>query len=273
MITAAILFLNGFIFTKIFVKMSLKMLIESGITYPNYKGVPIPASMGISIILGTICASLLLTVLGLIQPEFMNQYVLMATIIGIIGMVDDFTYPNNHSKGFKGHIRNFMKGNLTTGMLKAVFGFTVACVVSLFLSTDFINVILNTMIISFTTNLLNLLDTRPLRAIKAYGIIMIFILFTSDIILAGYVVIGAIVAYFPVEKNEQGMLGDSGSNFLGALAGMHLVLTYENIYIRLFLFIFVFLLNLLSEKYSFSAIIENNSVLRYIDYLGRKKEH
>jgi UDP-N-acetylmuramyl pentapeptide phosphotransferase/UDP-N-acetylglucosamine-1-phosphate transferase len=232
----------------------------------------IPGSMGISIILGAICASFFLTVIGFIQPKIMNQYLLMATIIGIIGILDDFTYMNDGSKGFKGHIRNLIKGNLTTGTLKAIFGFIVAGVVSLLISTDFINIILNTMIISLTTNLLNILDTRPLRAIKGYGIIMIFILLTSGIISANYVIIGAIAAYLPIERNEQGMLGDSGSNFLGALAGMNLVIAYKNIYIRLFIFIVVFLLNLFSEKYSFSAIIENNSVLRTIDFLGRKKE-
>jgi len=249
----------------------MQLLLESGQTLPNYQGIVIPNSMGICLIVGSLSAAAIMTFASFLEIEMVSRFFLFPSIVGMAGIIDDFA-GNRNSKGFKGHIGNLIKGRLTTGSLKAIIGLIVSSSVSLNISTNMTDIILNTMIISLSANLLNLLDTRPVRSIKGYLIILICLIFADYFIVENFIILGAITAYLPVEINEQGMMGDSGSNFLGTIAGINLVLISKSLYVRILIFVIVLVLNLISEKYSFSSIIEHNPILRYIDNIGRKKD-
>ena len=66
------------------------------------------------------------------------------------------------------------------------------------------------------------------------------------------------------------MLGDCGANALGA--GLGTAAAGSSRTVRLAVLIVVVALNLVSERYSFTALIEANPLLRRIDRLGRPRE-
>jgi UDP-N-acetylmuramyl pentapeptide phosphotransferase/UDP-N-acetylglucosamine-1-phosphate transferase len=74
---------------------------------------------------------------------------------------------------------------------------------------------------------------------------------------------------FPGDLREKFMLGDAGSNVLGAVVGLGLVLG-TSFWWRLGVLAVMLVLNVLSEKYSFSKAIASNRVLNWIDSIGRK---
>ena len=74
---------------------------------------------------------------------------------------------------------------------------------------------------------------------------------------------------FPGDLREKFMMGDAGSNVLGAVIGLGLVLG-TSFWWRLGVLVLMLALNILSEMVSFSEVIASNRVLNWLDSLGRK---
>jgi hypothetical protein len=108
-------------------------------------------------------------------------------------------------------------------------------------------------------NFLNQLDTRPGRALKAY--------------LAGAVLVrapvGVAVLLLPYDLRERAMLGDAGSNALGAMLGLSSVsrLTERARWLAIGALAG---LTLLGERRSPSELIERRPGLSQVDRLGRR---
>jgi UDP-N-acetylmuramyl pentapeptide phosphotransferase/UDP-N-acetylglucosamine-1-phosphate transferase len=115
------------------------------------------------------------------------------------------------------------------------------------------------LLVGLSANFLNQLDTRPGRALKAY--------------LAGALVVGAptrsAVFLLPYDLREKVMLGDAGSNALGAMLGLSSVsrLTGRSRWLAIGALAG---LTLLGERRSLGALIERTPVLRTLDGLGRQ---
>ena len=116
------------------------------------------------------------------------------------------------------------------------------------------------------TNLLNLLDLRPGRAIKFY-LCLLFILGLSSFFTGAHhwfalmlPLIGTVIGYFPFDLKACSMMGDAGSNVLGISVGMLAVsqLDYQG---KLIVLVFLILIHWFTEKYSLSTIIANNRLL------------
>ena len=113
-----------------------------------------------------------------------------------------------------------------------------------------------------SANLLNQLDTRPGRALKAF--------------LVGSVVVGArprratvlAVLLAPYDLREMSMLGDAGSNAFGAVLGLESVrrLTGRR---RMGAIVALAAVTLVGERRSLGALIESTPGLRALDSLGR----
>ncbi|MGH2809563.1 MAG: hypothetical protein ACRDIA_01635, partial [Actinomycetota bacterium] len=73
------------------------------------------------------------------------------------------------------------------------------------------------------------------------------------------------------DLTERGVLGDGGSNLLGAVAGSALVLALD-VGGRSVLALGLAVLTLLSERYSFTAAIDSTPPLRWLDRLGRQPD-
>ena len=110
--------------------MVWNMLYKSNTLDLNYRNEEIPSCMGL-LFLFVQCISVSVILL-LTQDNVVHiiSYLFAFTLIGLTGLLDDLIGDKN-VKGFKGHIKSFFKGNLTTGGTKAGIGFFVALFVSI----------------------------------------------------------------------------------------------------------------------------------------------
>lgn len=280
----AILFALGFLGTYFMIPLFKSMLVNGNVIRPNYKNEMIPVGMGIvflpmiiinSIILGFVTLNNIWFVsssnynLNIVWLLCLALYIFSMMAMFFAGALDDLI-GNRNVSGLKGHFKSLFKGELTTGGFKALFGGFVGLVVSVCISSSIVDIIINTLIIALSTNLMNLFDLRPGRAIKAYLVIMIPIYIT----LTGYtkvfplLILPNVLAYFNTDLKARGMMGDTGSNVLGISIGVLMALGY-GIKVRLAWLVFLILMHLITEKFSLTKIIEKNRVLKFIDNLGR----
>lgn len=163
-----------------------------------------------------------------------------------IGLADDAW--SGPERGFRAHLR----AGRTTGVLKLVGIPLVGLVRTRSIS--------GALLVALSANFLNQLDTRPGRALKAY--------------LLGATAVGAprglAVLLLPYDLREMGMLGDSGSNGLGAVLGLYSVnqFTGRGRWVAIGALAG---LTLLGEARSLGELIERTSGLRELDSLGRRK--
>jgi hypothetical protein len=166
------------------------------------------------------------------------------TVVSIIGAADDAW--SGPERGFHAHLR----ARRTTGVLKLVGIPAVGLLATRTVS--------GALLVGLSANMLNQLDTRPGRALKAY--------------LAASLVLGSprgvAVLLLPYDLREMAMLGDAGSNGLGALLGLSSVsrLTGRGRWLAIGALAG---LTLLGERRSLGALIERTPLLRDLDALGR----
>lgn len=213
---------------------------------------------------------------------------------GLLGAVDDFA-ESGASKGLRGHLGALARGNVTTGALKVIgipFASVVACAL---LRTDaktpvgrFADAVLAGGVVAGTANLLNLLDLRPGRALKA-GLVMVSGQTLIDMlpsargectntalqserdVSSGKLfsgVLGTTATLLRDDLAGSTMLGDAGANALGAAIGMRSALTASRPRLICELAILA-ALTLASERVSFTRVIESTPGLRRFDALGR----
>nr|WP_330403204.1 hypothetical protein [Clostridioides difficile] len=164
-----ILLLTGLFGTYAVIPLFKNLLINGNVLRPNYKKDMIPVSMGIVFLPMIVINGI---ILAFFTTEFKDLAYIFMFMFGMIsmffaGILDD-VIGNRDVSGLKGHFKSLFKGSLTTGGFKALFGGFVGLIVSVAISKDIIDIIVNTLIIALSTNLMNLLDLRPGRAIKAY---------------------------------------------------------------------------------------------------------
>jgi hypothetical protein len=168
------------------------------------------------------------------------------TAVAAIGLVDDLW--SGPERGFLGHL----KARRTTGVLKLAGIPLVGLLATRKLS--------GALLVGLAANFLNQLDTRPGRALKAY-------LVAAPLVGAPA---GTAVLLLPYDLREQVMLGDSGSNALGAMLGLSSVsrLTGTSRWLAIGALAG---LTLLGERRSLGELIERTPGLRTFDRLGRQQ--
>ena len=193
---------------------------------------------------------------------------------GAVGLYDDIvgTRPEQKAyKGFKGHLGALKDGRVTSGLVKIAGMGSAAVVASALLprkNKNLVDVVLGAGLIAGMANLLNLLDLRPGRALKAGTLIGAPLsVGAKGGIAAGAT--GAAVGLLPQDLKEEIMLGDAGANALGALLGVSMAARSSR-WIKAGLLGVIAGLTLASEKVSFTKVIERTPVLREIDEWGRR---
>jgi UDP-N-acetylmuramyl pentapeptide phosphotransferase/UDP-N-acetylglucosamine-1-phosphate transferase len=139
-----------------------------------------------------------------------------------------------------------------------VGGGFIALFTACFLSGGWLNIILNTLILALCTNMLNLLDLRPGRAIKGWMIMLGLVIAASrgqiDWIMTAPL-LGAVLWYFGYDLKARAMMGDAGSNVLGLALGFvavsSLPLTGRSVFL-----VFLLALHIYTEKYSLSTTLK-----------------
>jgi UDP-N-acetylmuramyl pentapeptide phosphotransferase/UDP-N-acetylglucosamine-1-phosphate transferase len=197
---------------------------------------------------------------------------------GAVGLYDDVVggRPGQQAKGFRGHLTALRHGRVTSGLVK-IAGVGVAGLAAAALLPGApgrrpphraLEVLLGAGVIAGTANLVNLLDLRPGRAVKA-GLLLGTPLLRgpAGTIVAGPV--GAAAALLPDDLDERIMLGDAGANALGALIGVALA-SRTGLLGRAALLAGLAGLTAVSERVSFTEVIARTPGLRELDALGRR---
>ena len=262
------------IFISIFVSFIIKkliysMLMNSSAIRKNYLGQDTPVGMGMIFPISLICS---LTILYLFYPLTKTMYTFLFGIVFVsfLGLIDDLL-GNRNTTGLKGHIGKLLHFELTTGGLKAIMGGVLSILVSIPFQDTFFSIIFNGIIIALFTNLINLLDLRPGRAIKfyfIYGIILLFLFYKQRDFYLLVVITITTILYFPMDVKAKAMMGDTGSNTLGFTLGFFTSI-YFNAPYKIIIFILLIVVHLYAEKSSITKLIENNRILNFIDQLGR----
>jgi len=251
----------------------------------NHRGEPVSLLGGPAVAAGVLAG-------GLVGAPSARDGVALAvatTSATAFGLVDDLTEDREGTvrKGLRGHLGALARGEVTTGGLK-VLGIGAGALVAAALSRPhdrlpagrgaaaavrLADVAADGALIAATANLVNLLDLRPGRALKAAAIAA-----APAAVLGGRggatsaAVLGAAVAELPDDLAERDMLGDSGANAVGAVLGTAAVQGCPRP-VRLALLAGVVALTVASEKVSFTQVIARTPVLRELDAWGRRPAH
>ncbi|MDI9484514.1 MAG: hypothetical protein QM372_03465 [Bacillota bacterium] len=227
----------------------------------NYLEEAVPTGLGTAFVL----SGALLIIARSREERYAAPFAYLLLFFAILGLLDDFCGEETR-KGFRGHLAG---RGLSTGALKAWGGMAVSLAAAAALGSGWFQLVLNALIIALTANFLNLLDVRPGRAGKVFLILgfPLFLIRTDSLgPLLG--MLWAVMGFLPWDLRRAVMMGDAGSNPLGAVLGLACVLALP-LTARILLVLVLLALNILSERISFSKVIESNPVLSYLDKLGR----
>lgn len=267
----------------------------------NHADSPVTLREGPALVAGSSAG---LVIRALSQPDRRRESLAVAVAVlgsGLVGGYDDL-YGSGQAKGFRGHLAALRRGEVTSGMIK-IAGVGASSLLGALINTTRINtvkidtpgrsprlgdvvvdVVIDTTVSAGTANLINLCDLRPGRAIKA-GLVLALKLAALGVSGASGVpgasagpgsrfapagpVLGAACGALPSDLAARSMLGDCGANALGA--GLGTAAARSPRPVRVAVLIVVVGLNLISERYSFTALIEANPLLRRLDHLGRAR--
>lgn len=200
---------------------------------------------------------------------------------GLLGFIDDLAgggggvpaAGGGAHRGFRGHLGALARGRVTTGALKLVGGGVLALVVVAPFEVESPGRLLaDAALVALCANLANLFDRAPGRTIKAGvgAFVLLLLAVRSSEDLSGIaVMIGATLGLFLDDLHERLMLGDAGSNVIGAVLGLAVVAVCAPATRDLAL-VAVAALNLAGEIVSFSTVIEAVPPLRAVDQAGRR---
>jgi UDP-GlcNAc:undecaprenyl-phosphate GlcNAc-1-phosphate transferase len=248
-----------------------RSLADGGHVRANYRGAELPFPFGVLIALAAVTALVLLAPLDeltggdVLAPELVALVAPYTLGVAFLGLVDDLL--SGPSRGWRGHGAAVLRGGFSTGALKAVGSLGLA-LLALRGHDDYL---LAVVVLVLATNLFNLLDLRPGRAAKAFVLLAAALtlgawdagplealgLFAAPVLAAGL-----------YDLRERVMLGDTGSNVIGALAGLWLVLTLETTGLAVAAAVLA-LITAYGEFRSLNALIERAPVLRHLDSIGR----
>ncbi len=188
---------------------------------------------------------------------------------GVTGAYDDL-HPDADRKGLRGHLGALRRAEVSPGTLKIV-GLCGSAATGSWVSgrRNPFEIGLDAALVAASANMANLLDLRPGRCLKvvmACGVPLAWGVCGSRGVAAAAAV-GASAMVLPADLKGVTMLGDTGANALGALLG-HSVTGCSRSF-RLAALTVLTAATLISERVSFSAVIDNNPFLHAIDQWGR----
>jgi UDP-GlcNAc:undecaprenyl-phosphate GlcNAc-1-phosphate transferase len=261
----------------------LRGLREGGHVRSNYRGRLLPFPFGVLVPAAALLALVPLMLLArlasvnVFHPEALTIAVYALGVL-LLGLIDDAFSPEpspadsqSAPRGWRGHGRAVLRGEVSTGALKAAGSLGLALFAMSYLELSKGRWLLAAGVLVLATNAFNLLDLRPGRAIKAFGLLGAGLaigtrdlrplwglgLFAAPALVAGV-----------YDLRERAMLGDTGANLLGALAGLWLVLSLSGTG-QLVALGLLGAITLYGELASISSLIERTPGLRELDSWGR----
>ncbi|MCX6386400.1 MAG: hypothetical protein NTV40_07200 [Solirubrobacterales bacterium] len=252
----------------------LRTLAENGLVHENYRKAILPFPGGVVIVVAALVTLVPLSLLDeLADDDFLSPQLTHITVyvlgMAFLGFLDDML--GGEPRGWRGHGAAVAGGGISTGALKAIGALGLACFALSNQGLTTTQYICGVALLILTTNLFNLLDLRPGRTGKAFVIVGAG-LTVGSLDLAPLWVLGIFAGPILVvavgDLRERTMLGDTGSNLIGALVGFWLVLTLSPTG-QLIALAVVLIITVYGEFRSISALIERTPLLRQLDSLGR----
>jgi UDP-GlcNAc:undecaprenyl-phosphate GlcNAc-1-phosphate transferase len=256
-----------------------RALRAAGMTRPNYRGASVAFPLGAALVASGLVALAPLAPLdaladeGLLEPE-LGRWITYIVGIAFLGLFDDVLgrgAAEDSARGWRGHARAVASGHLSTGAIKALGALALAAFVLARRGEEGWQYVADIALLLLATNLINLFDTGPGRAEKTFGLIAIGLCLgawtVAPLELLGPLV-PAVALGAAYTLRERAMLGDTGSNFVGALAGIWIVVTLDE-NARLIALGVILLVTAYGEFRSLGALIERVPPLRALDSLGR----
>ncbi len=251
----------------------LRTLIEGGHVKANYRERKVAFPFGVLSIVAALVALAPLAVLDRLEVTsvfYPGVGTVAVYVLGVafLGLVDDAL--GGEPRGWRGHGRAARRGQLSTGALKAAGSLGLALYVADYLEPSTGRWLVASGVIVLATNAFNLLDLRPGRATKVFvllgagltiGATSVRQLWTLGLFVGPALVAGV------YDLRERAMLGDTGANMLGGLAGLWMVLTLSTLGQEIALALLV-VVTVYGELRPISALVEKVPLLRGLDSWG-----
>jgi UDP-GlcNAc:undecaprenyl-phosphate GlcNAc-1-phosphate transferase len=266
--------LLGFLAAGLLAPGALRSLSGGRLERENYRGVRLPFPAGTVIVAAAALALVPLAVLHELADVNvfrgdLRTVVVYAIGVAFLGLLDDVLAAE--PRGWRGHGAHVLGGGLSTGALKAAGSLGLALYALSDHGYGSGEYVLAVLLLVLTTNLFNLLDLRPGRSFKA------FLALGAGLALGDWnagplatlgLFVGPVLVVGLYDLRERAMLGDTGSNLIGALAGLWLVLTLGTVGQGVALGL-VAAITIYGEFRSISALVDRSPLLRQLDSLGR----
>jgi len=247
------------------------------VTRRNHRGIETPTGLGIAVLVGILGGAFLVAFVHAVAPDSTEPAVALLAFIGIgllgfafgaVGLYDDIAA--QQERGWRAHVPALLRGKLTPGGLKMLAGGAIAFVFGAATATSFGWAIVDAAIIALMANVFNALDVRPGRACKAYivGAIPLAIL-GHALTVPLSATLGAVAAFALFDLRERAMMGDAGSNAIGAILGGAVVEVHPASWFRIALLVFLVALTAVAEGPTLSAWIDRIGPLRALDRAWR----
>jgi UDP-GlcNAc:undecaprenyl-phosphate/decaprenyl-phosphate GlcNAc-1-phosphate transferase len=262
------------------VPAGVRGLIDAGLRRENYRGSLLAFPLGAVLATAALVALAPLAFLNdrgdleLLDPQ-LRRWIPYVLGMAFLGFLDDSLGRGeapDSPRGWRGHGRALREGRLSTGAIKAIGALALAAYVVSGRGLESWRFLADVALLILATNSFNLLDLRPGRAEKALALLgaglclgaWTFAPLELLGIFAGPIFVGA---WFTLR--ERAMLGDTGSNLVGAVGGVWLLTTLGGDG-RLIALAAVAALTIYGEMRSISAKVESVPPLRWLDSLGRR---
>jgi UDP-N-acetylmuramyl pentapeptide phosphotransferase/UDP-N-acetylglucosamine-1-phosphate transferase len=276
----ALPFLLAVVIAAFLTRPILSALRAGGHTRPNYRSRELPFPFGVLVLAAALLALVPLVLIEriahttILYPQLIpvSVYVLG---VACLGLIDDTLGERPGGtpgpRGWRGHGGAALRGELSTGTVKAVGSLGLALLATNYVDESVGRWLLASAVLVLATNALNLLDLRPGRAVKAFVLIgaglTIGVRELRPLWTLGLFVGPALVAGV-YDLRERAMLGDTGANLLGALVGLWLVLSLGQTG-QLIALALLFAVTVYGELRSISELVARVPLLRGLDSLGR----
>ena len=198
-----------------------------------------------------------------------SRWLVFLSGVGCLGLVDDLI--DAVPRGWRGHARAVLRGELSTGAIKAAGTAALAAYAAAGTGAVGFDYVAEVGVLTLAAHLGNLLDTRPGRTEKASALAAAIVCAASWSLaplepVAVLIVPVAIGAWFTLR--ERAMLGDSGASLIGGMIGVVLVTTLAApaTYAALAGLIAI---SVYGESRSISSAIGRIPLLERLDSLGR----
>lgn len=252
---------------------------DAGLVRENYRGALLAFPLGAVLATAALVALAPLAFLDdradldLLDPE-LRRWLPYLLGIAFLGFLDDALGRGEAvatPRGWRGHWAALRAGSLSTGAIKAIGALALAAYVVSGRGLEDWRYVADVVLLILTTNLFNLLDLRPGRAEKGLVLLgagLCLGVWTLEPLELLGIFVGPVLVGAWLTLGERAMLGDTGSNLIGAIAGVWL-LTALGADARLVALAVVLALTIYGELRSISQTIESVPPLRWLDSLGR----